>query len=151
MPFADGPFALRRYLPANLRLVRPGMSVWLHHERGRVRSQHLQADDRFLRTLSPPTPQIPGLARPADAGRQKLTARLFGALNYVWMTVVIPMIRPVMIGHAILVVVASALWIASIHVHEPSRQALIWLAIAFGGWSIPATFQACPGVDDLTD
>ena len=85
---------------------------------------------------------------------KKLTARLFGAVNYVWMAIVIPMIRPVMIAHAILVVVASALWIASIHVHEPSRQALIWLAIAFGGSSVPATF---PGMtrdglpDRLTD
>ncbi len=66
--------------------------------------------------------------------------RLFGGVYYIWLSWVIPMIRAVLIGHTILVFCACALWIGSIHVHEPERQALIWIAIAIGrsarnGWA----------------
>jgi hypothetical protein len=42
------------------------------------------------------------------------------------------MIRPVLIGNIVLILIASALWIGSIHVEEPGRQGLIWVAIVLG-------------------
>ncbi|KAF2491628.1 hypothetical protein BU16DRAFT_574646 [Lophium mytilinum] len=72
-----------------------------------------------------------------------LAARLFMACAYVWHGYVIPMVRGAMIANAISVVVPSILWIGSIHVEEPNRQALIWIAIFFDlfGASIVVAWQ----------
>ncbi|KAF2878191.1 bacterial low temperature requirement A protein-domain-containing protein [Massariosphaeria phaeospora] len=59
-----------------------------------------------------------------------LAARLFIAASlfcYAWL---IPMVRGAMLGNGALVVLAAPLWIASIYVAEPARQALIWPAMA---------------------
>ncbi|KAI9670122.1 MAG: hypothetical protein M1817_004459 [Caeruleum heppii] len=58
-----------------------------------------------------------------------LAARLFEAVYFVWISFIIPMMRAAILGNALAIVVPSALWIASIHVEEPQRQALIWIAI----------------------
>ncbi|KAI9884875.1 MAG: tRNA-specific adenosine deaminase subunit tad3 [Watsoniomyces obsoletus] len=63
-----------------------------------------------------------------------LAVRMFGGVYYIWLTWLIPMIRATLIGHTILVFTACAIWIGSIHVHEPQRQALIWIAIAIDLW-----------------
>jgi len=42
----------------------------------------------------------------------------------------IPMVRNILIGSANFIVVPSALWIASVHVENPARLALIWVAIS---------------------
>lgn len=60
-----------------------------------------------------------------------LASRLYAALYYVWMAYLIPMVRPAMIGTAVSFVFPSVIWIGSIHVEEPNRMALIWLAIFF--------------------
>ena len=65
-----------------------------------------------------------------------LASRLFGAVYYLWMGYLIPMIRGHMYANAALVVVPAALWIASIQLEYPARLGLIWPAIAldlFGG------------------
>ncbi|KAF2203314.1 hypothetical protein GQ43DRAFT_479183 [Delitschia confertaspora ATCC 74209] len=65
-----------------------------------------------------------------------LAARLFIAASMLWYAWQIPMVRGSMIGNGVMIIVPAALWIASIHVEEPGRQALVWPAIAldlFGG------------------
>lgn len=62
----------------------------------------------------------------------QLTQRLFGAVYYLWTAYLIPMIQSMMICHTILVAIPSTLWIASIHLPEPQRLALIWIAIVLG-------------------
>lgn len=57
-------------------------------------------------------------------------------MYYAWLTFVIPMVRAVLIGHIIIILIASGLWIASIHVPEPNRQALIWIAIIIGPYTL---------------
>ena len=37
-----------------------------------------------------------------------------------------------MLGSAFTILVGCALWIGSIHVEEPNRQGLIWVAIVWG-------------------
>ncbi|KAI9819803.1 MAG: hypothetical protein M1832_003878 [Thelocarpon impressellum] len=58
-----------------------------------------------------------------------LAARLFSAAYFVFLAIIIPMMRAVILGNAIIAIIPSALWIASIYVEEPSRYALIWIAI----------------------
>lgn len=68
-----------------------------------------------------------------------LAARLFAALSFTWMAYLIPMVRGTMILNSIMIILPSILWIGSIHVENPGRQALIWPAIAldlFGTWII---------------
>lgn len=68
-----------------------------------------------------------------------LAARLFMALSLYWYAWSIPMVRGSMIGHATVSLIPAALWIGSIHVEEPARQGLIWVAIVFdlfGGFII---------------
>ena len=65
-----------------------------------------------------------------------LASRLFGALYYLWMGYLIPMVRGHMFANSVVVIIPSALWIASVQVEYPARLALIWPAIAldlFGG------------------
>jgi low temperature requirement protein LtrA len=59
-----------------------------------------------------------------------LASRWFVALYYLWMAYLIPMVRAAMISTAISTFIPGLIWIGSIHVEEPNRQALIWIAIA---------------------
>ena len=58
-----------------------------------------------------------------------LANRLFEAIYYCFIAVLIPMVRGMMVSAAVLVVIPAALWIGSIHVEEPNRWALIWIAL----------------------
>ena len=60
-----------------------------------------------------------------------LTARLFNAGMFAWYGWLIPMVRNALIGNALNIIIPSAVWAASVHVEEPRRQALIWVAIFF--------------------
>ena len=60
-----------------------------------------------------------------------LTQRLFSAVYFVGMSFLIPMIRGTMLMHTLMVLIGSALWIASCSVEYPARLGLIWVAIAF--------------------
>ncbi|KAH8712175.1 bacterial low temperature requirement A protein-domain-containing protein [Phaeosphaeriaceae sp. PMI808] len=60
-----------------------------------------------------------------------LAARLFLTTSLLYYAWTIPMVRGSMIGNALLMLIPAALWIGSIHVEEPSRQGLIWVAILF--------------------
>jgi low temperature requirement protein LtrA len=60
-----------------------------------------------------------------------VAARLSLTASMLWYAWVIPMIRGGMVANAVVTLVPAALWIASVHVEEPKRQALIWPAIAF--------------------
>jgi hypothetical protein len=42
------------------------------------------------------------------------------------------MVRGVMIGHILLILSGSVLWIGSIYLEESRRMALIWMAIVMG-------------------
>ncbi|KAI9792970.1 MAG: hypothetical protein M1816_001292 [Peltula sp. TS41687] len=78
-----------------------------------------------------------------------LAARIFGLLYFMWLTFVVPMIRATLIWNAVIIAMASALWIGSIHVHDPQRQALIWVAISLDVWgsmSILAVFRGAKHV-----
>ncbi|KAF2733993.1 hypothetical protein EJ04DRAFT_467326 [Polyplosphaeria fusca] len=59
-----------------------------------------------------------------------LAARLFIVMSLFWYAYLIPMVRAVMICHAMFGLVPAALWIASCHVEDPGRQGLIWPALA---------------------
>ena len=75
-----------------------------------------------------------------------LTQRLFEAVYFVTISYLLPLIRGAMISNTILILIACALWIGSIHVDGGSRQALIWIAICldlFGqGWTVSAVHGA---------
>jgi low temperature requirement protein LtrA len=60
-----------------------------------------------------------------------LAARLFMTVSLFWYAWTIPMVRGSMIGNGIVALIPAALWIGSIHVEEPARQGLIWVAIVF--------------------
>lgn len=60
-----------------------------------------------------------------------LTSRWFVAANFLWMAYLIPMVRAAMVATAISTFIPGLIWIASIHVEDPNRQALIWIAIAW--------------------
>ena len=63
-----------------------------------------------------------------------LAERLFTAIYYIWMGFMLPMIRGHMVLNATLIVIPSALWIASIHLEYPYRLALVWPAIVIDVW-----------------
>jgi len=66
-----------------------------------------------------------------------LAARLFSALVFAWMAYLIPMVRASMLLNSALIIIPSIIWIGSVHVENPGRQALTWVAIAldvFGTW-----------------
>lgn len=58
-----------------------------------------------------------------------LAQRLFNTMYLLWIAYLIPMVRGYMICQSILVLIPSALWIASIQIEYPKRLALIWPAI----------------------
>jgi low temperature requirement protein LtrA len=60
-----------------------------------------------------------------------VATRFYWTLYYVWMSYLIPMVRGSMLGNAIMTLVPAILWIGSIHVQEPQRQALVWIALFF--------------------
>ncbi|KAJ8115459.1 hypothetical protein OPT61_g2910 [Boeremia exigua] len=60
-----------------------------------------------------------------------VTARLYLILSLFWYGYQIPMVRGSMIGNGIIALIPVALWIGSIHVEDPGRQGLIWIAILF--------------------
>ncbi|KAL6705389.1 hypothetical protein ACN47E_007038 [Coniothyrium glycines] len=60
-----------------------------------------------------------------------LAARLFMTISLFWYAWSIPMVRGSMVGHGVISLIPAAFWMASIHVEEPQKQALIWLAICF--------------------
>ena len=57
-------------------------------------------------------------------------SRWFGALYFVWMAYLIPMVRGAMLASAVGSFLPGLLWIGSIYVKEPNRQGLIWVALA---------------------
>lgn len=59
-----------------------------------------------------------------------LTARLFQALHAAYIGFMLPLVRAMMISQILLVLVAAALWIASIYVEMPSRLGLTFTALA---------------------
>jgi low temperature requirement protein LtrA len=59
-----------------------------------------------------------------------VAARLFLTTSFCWYAWTIPMIRGSMVANAALTLIPAALWIGSIHVEEPAKQGLIWVAIA---------------------
>ena len=65
-----------------------------------------------------------------------IAQRFFVALWYIWVGFLVPMIKGSMFCGSVIIVVASALWIVSIHVPWPNQLAPIFLAIfvdLFGG------------------
>jgi len=58
-----------------------------------------------------------------------IASRWFSSLFFLWMAWLIPMVRPAMIGSAIVTFLPGVLWIGSTHLPQPARQALIWTAI----------------------
>jgi len=60
-----------------------------------------------------------------------VASRVLWVLYFVWMAYLMPMVRPSMIGTALNFLLTAVLWIGSIHVHDPERQAIIWIAIFF--------------------
>ncbi|KAB5585807.1 bacterial low temperature requirement A protein-domain-containing protein [Coniochaeta sp. 2T2.1] len=65
-----------------------------------------------------------------------LAARLFLAVHAAYITFMLPLVRGMMVSQILITLSAAALWIASIHVHMPSRLGLTFTALAielFGG------------------
>lgn len=60
-----------------------------------------------------------------------IAGRWFSSIYYLWMAYLIPMVRPAMIGTALHCFLPGFLWIGSVQVEEPGREALIWTAIFF--------------------
>src|SRR5436305_7690077 len=58
-----------------------------------------------------------------------LTARLFVCLVMLWMSYLIPMVRAMMIANTVSIAIPGMLWIGSMYVEEPSKEALVWIAI----------------------
>jgi low temperature requirement protein LtrA len=75
-----------------------------------------------------------------------LAARLFFAMSLLWYAYQIPMVRASMLGNALLTILPVVLWIASIYISEPARNALIWPALAFDifGQILMVAFQRPP-------
>lgn len=77
-----------------------------------------------------------------------VTARLYLIVSLFWYSYQIPMVRASMIGNGAIALIPVALWIGSIHVEEPSRQGLIWIAIVFdlfGGFLL--IMARMPGIE----
>ncbi|KAK6351641.1 hypothetical protein TWF718_004795 [Orbilia javanica] len=66
-----------------------------------------------------------------------LAARLFTAVTFIIGALLLPMVKATLYGNALAIVIPAALWIGSIYVEEPNRQALIWIAI-FLDLSLPS-------------
>ena len=70
-----------------------------------------------------------------------LANRLFQAIYFIWLSYLIPMIRGMLLLTVVTILIPAGLWIASIHVDEPDRWAIVWIAIAvdlFGnGFIVP--------------
>jgi hypothetical protein len=62
----------------------------------------------------------------------QLATRLFTAVYYVVIYVFLPMLRPFLVMSIVAIIIPGALWIGSIFLEEPNRQALIWIAILLG-------------------
>lgn len=65
-----------------------------------------------------------------------IAQRFFVGLWYLWVAVLVPMIKGTMILNVVVILISTAFWIGSIHVSWPNQLALIWIAIAidlFGG------------------
>ncbi|KAG8903841.1 hypothetical protein FRB99_002656 [Tulasnella sp. 403] len=60
-----------------------------------------------------------------------LAARLFVGLSQFLMGCVLPHVRPVMTLNAATVLIPVAFWIGSVHLEEPKKEILIWLAIVW--------------------
>lgn len=58
-----------------------------------------------------------------------LAGRWYYACYFVWMAWLIPMVRPAMIGTAIISFVPGLVWIGSIYVENYKKQAIVWVAI----------------------
>ncbi|KZF20755.1 hypothetical protein L228DRAFT_284697 [Xylona heveae TC161] len=58
-----------------------------------------------------------------------LASRLFEALFYFQIAWLIPMVRGTMFSNILTILIPSALWIGSIHLSQPIRLVLIWIAI----------------------
>lgn len=58
----------------------------------------------------------------------------------------LPMVRGYMLANTVLVVIPSALWIASIHMDYPNRLGFIFVALCLGQALIDST---CSGNPDL--
>jgi low temperature requirement protein LtrA len=58
-----------------------------------------------------------------------IASRWFSSLFFLCMAWLIPMVRPAMIGSAVVTFIPGVLWIGSTHLPQPTRQALIWTAI----------------------
>ena len=58
-----------------------------------------------------------------------VAGRLFTVAYYALLYFLIPMIRPFLVAGSIIIIIPSALWIASIHVDYPNRLGFIWTAI----------------------
>jgi low temperature requirement protein LtrA len=58
-----------------------------------------------------------------------VATRWGGSLYFLWMASLIPMVRAAMIATAFVSFLPGVLYIASIHVDQPARQAVIWPAI----------------------
>jgi low temperature requirement protein LtrA len=59
-----------------------------------------------------------------------LAGRWYCAIYFCWMGYLMPMVRNSMIGSGIFCFFPGLLWIGSIYVQNPARQALIWPAMA---------------------
>ncbi|KAF3159794.1 hypothetical protein TWF788_003524 [Orbilia oligospora] len=66
-----------------------------------------------------------------------LAARLFTAVTFIIGALLLPMVKATLYGNSLAILIPSALWIGSIYVEEPNRQALIWIAI-FLDFSLPS-------------
>ncbi|KAF2672246.1 hypothetical protein BT63DRAFT_369506 [Microthyrium microscopicum] len=60
-----------------------------------------------------------------------IAARWFCGFYFLWMAYLMPIVRESFIGSAIISFFPAFFWIGSIHVEEPNRQALIWVALFF--------------------
>ena len=67
-----------------------------------------------------------------------LASRLAFAAYYVWTAWLIPMIKWPLVLNAAIIVIPSAIWIASIHVEGWNRQIPIWIALGLDVFGTPA-------------
>ena len=60
-----------------------------------------------------------------------LANRISEAVYLLFMAYILPMARGMLTGSVLLILIHLVLWIASIHIEEPDRLAVIWIAITF--------------------
>jgi hypothetical protein len=81
-----------------------------------------------------------------------ITQRLFVALWYLWVAALVPMIKGTMVLYSGMLVLATAIWIGSIHVAWPNQLALIFIAICLdhlGGFAIIAVVVKSKNKDSV--